>query len=79
MALTRQLLQYLRYNEMQGRKLNKVIPSYALPGLSFFDAETSFCVPLGLMQGLLLARKPLLDVRFLLLLLRLKLANFPRQ
>lgn len=53
-----------------------VAPSSALLDLIFADAKTALHVLLGSLQEHLIPPEPLLDVRFLLLLLRSKLATF---
>lgn len=64
---------------MRGDELDKVVTSCASFDLRFFGAQTPFLAPFESLQEFLLACGPLLNVRFLLLLLGSEEATSPRQ
>ena len=79
MALIAERLQSFWRCKMRGDELDKVVTSSASFDLHFFGAQAPFLASFESLQEFMLACGPLLDVRFLLLLLGSEEATSPRQ
>ena len=78
-ALIGERLRGLPHCKMWGYELHGMVPSSVLLDRLFFGLQTPFPAPLEFLQECLLALELLLYVRFLPLLLSLRVANSPNQ